>query len=275
MAYIASNARLGLVDLSTVTNTIGTPFTAGSQLPSVTLEAQLGETCTGWDPNLGGGEFVYLKVAAAPIVAAQTISSLAISGTTVTITTGSGHSLVPGYSITISGAVPSTYNGTWQLITASASTGTFVIPTNTPTINATTAGSYVVGIGAGQTCELAYSLAAGYVTITATPWTGTTITGKPLAIALNNMQPGYYGWFQWEGIAVAVTNGTVTVGGPLSWQANGTLSTAAIVAGKSLVNGSAASLNTPIVGQGSTAVTYGAFQALVFIDRPCAQSAIT
>lgn len=274
MAYIGSTPRLGEVDLSTVVQP-GNPGTPGvGTLPAAVLQSQLGEIISGYDDNLGGGEFMYVK-AATTIVAAQTLSSLAISGTTVTITTGSGHSLVPGYAITITGAVPATYNGTWQLITASASTGTFVIPTNTPTINATTAGSYVVAIGAGQTCELAYSLAAGYMTITATPWTGTTITGKPLGIAVANIPATYYGYLQVQGTAVAVTNGTVTVGGPLSWQANGTLSTAAIVAGKSLNNGSAASLISPVVGQGSSAVTYGAFQALVFIDRPFAQGAIT
>ena len=282
MAFIASNARLGLVDLSTVTNTIGTPFSAGSQLPSVTLEPQLGETCTGWDPNLGGGEFSYFKVAAT-VVASQTISSITISGNTATVTTASAHGLVLGAnSVTITGAVPTGYNGTFQLQTVgSTTTFTYTIPNPpstggpaVPTVSATTVGTYVAGIGAGAVCELAYALSGGYLTITATPWTGTTIQGKPLYVALNNMAPGYYGWFQYEGAAITVVNGTITVNGPVYWQSNGTVSNTA-VASKQMVSATAATLVSSVIGQGNAAVTLPAYQAVVFMNSPSSQDAIT
>lgn len=293
MAFIASNARLGLVDLSTVTNLIGTPFTAGNVLPSVTLEPQLGETCTGWDANLGGGEFAYFKCAGT-VVASQTISSITISAqtttgnittATATVTTASAHGLTLGAnSVTITGAVPNGYNGTYQVVTVpTTTTFTYTISYNNsqnlstniiPTISATTVGTYVAGIGAGAVCELAYSLANGYLTITATPWTGTTIQGKPLYVALNNMAPNYYGWFQYEGAAIAVVNGTITVNGPLYWQANGTVSNTA-VASKQFVSATAASLVSSVIGQGSTAVTLPAYQAVVFVNSPTSQDAIT
>lgn len=273
MAFIASNARLGLVDLSIVSNTLGTPGI--SQLPSVTLEPQLGETCTGWDPNLGGGEFAYFKCAAT-VVAAQTISSITISGTTATVTTGSAHGLILGAnSVNLAGVVPTGYNGLYQLVTVpTTTTFTITIPTGTPTVSATTVGTYVAGIGAGAVCELAYSLSAGYLTITATPWTGTTVQGKPLYVSLNNMLPGYFGWFQYEGAAITVVNGTITVGNPVFWQANGTLSNTA-VASKQMVAATAASLVSSTIGQGSAAFALPAYQALVFMNSPSSQDAIT
>lgn len=276
MAYVASNPRLGIVDLSSVVVPPNPGVPGISALPAVTLEPQLGEVVTGWDPNLGGGEFAYFKVAAT-VVAAQTISSITISGTTATVTTGSAHGLTLGSnSVTITGAAPSGYNVTNATVVTvpSSTTFTYSIPTNTPTISATSVGAYTVGLGAGAVCELAYSLAAGYLTITATPWTGTTVQGKPLSVALNNMGAGTYGWFQIEGATITVVNGTITVGNPVYWQSNGTLSNTG-VASKQMVNATAASLVSSVIGQGNAAVTLPAYQALVFVDRPFAQGAIT
>src|ERR1700761_2930604 len=166
MAYVASNARLGLVDI----NTVSTTGPGISALPAVTLEPQLGETCTAWDPNLGGGEFAYFK-STSTVVASQTVSSVTISGTTATVTTGSAHGLVPGQVVTITGAVPTGYNGVGiQLLTASGTTFTYTIPSGNavPTVSATTQPTYTVyAIAAGQVCELAYSLSGGYLNITA------------------------------------------------------------------------------------------------------------
>jgi len=190
MTFKCSNPRLGVVDVSTVTSIA--PGLAN--LPSVVLEPQLGEVVTGWDANLGGAEFMYLKAAGA--------------------------------------------------------------------------------ITAGNVCELAFSLASGFLTITATPWTGTAISGKPLAVAQSTMTTGQYGWFQVEGAAITTVNGTVTPGNPVYWQANGTVSNTG-VASKQMVNAVAASAASVTIGQGSTAVVLTASQALIFLERPFAQGAIT
>jgi hypothetical protein len=105
------------------------------------------------DPILGGGFFTYAQVA--PITAqtissvslqasftAQTISSITISGSTATLTTGSAHGLSPGAIITIAGATPAFYNGTWVLATASGTTMTFPISSGYTAASATVVGTY-------------------------------------------------------------------------------------------------------------------------------------
>lgn len=271
MTYTASTPRLGIVNITDVAlaASLGQPGIA--PLPSVVTEPQFGEIVDGWDPALGGGEFMYAR-AAATIVAAQTISSITVSGTTATLTTGAGHGLVPGQAIQISGAVPAAYNGVATVLTTPS--GTTLTFATTAAANATTVGTYVAGIGAGMVCELSYALTAGTLVISATPWLGTANSGKPLGIAVSNLFPLQAGWLQVEGAAVAVVNGTITVGNPVYWQANGTLSNAA-VAGKQAVAATAASLISSVIGQGATAVTLPAFMAVVFLNRPSAQDAIT
>lgn len=68
MAYSASTARLGIVDLNAVVTTLGSPGIGN--LPSVTTEPQLGEIVTGWDTSLGGGEFIFLAVPTTTVIAA-------------------------------------------------------------------------------------------------------------------------------------------------------------------------------------------------------------
>lgn len=275
MAFIASTTRIGIVNLTDVAlaSSLGQP--GNSQLPSVTTEPQFAEVVTGYDVNLGGGEFMYAR-AAATIVAAQTISSITISGTTATLTTGASHGLVVGQVIQISGAIPTGYNGVFQVLTVgSATTITFAISVNTPTVSATTVGTYVVGIGVGMVCELGYVLSAtGVLAITATPWTGTVNTGKPIGVALVNLFPGQSGWLQIEGAAITLTNGTVTANAPTYWQSNGTVSST-LVASKQLVAATAATAGGVTIGSGSAAVVLPAFMAVVFLQRPSAQDQLT
>lgn len=275
MAFIASTTRIGIVNLTDVAlaNSLGQP--GNSLLPSVTTEPQFAEVVTGYDDNLGGGEFMYAR-AAATIVAAQTISSITISGTTATLTTGSAHGLVVGQVIQISGAVPLGYNGVVQILTVGTTTTmTFTIATNTPTVSATTVGTYVAGIGAGMVCELGYVLAAtGVLSVTTTPWTGTANSGKPIGVAVTNLFPGQSGWLQIEGATITVTNGTVTANAPLYWQSNGTVSST-LVASKQLVSATAATAGGVTIGSGSAAVVLPAFMAVVFLQRPSAQDQLT
>lgn len=74
---------------------------------------------------------------------AVTISSITYSGTTATVTTASAHNLATGYSITVSGATPTTYNGTYTITVTGTTTFTYTMSA-TPTGNASPVGSYVV-----------------------------------------------------------------------------------------------------------------------------------
>jgi hypothetical protein len=271
MTYVCTTPRAGVVDISSVAAaaSLGQPGT--SVLPSVVMEPQFGEIATGWDPSLGGGEFLYARCATT-VVASQTISSITVAAGVATLTTGSAHGLVPGQAIQIIGAAPSGYVGVFTVLTT-PSTTTLTFAT-TSTVSATTVGTYVVGIGQGMVCELAYTLTAGVLVITATPWAGTAVSGKPLAISVNNIFSAQASWFQVQGAAITVVNGTITVGNPLYWQAAGTVSNA-IVVSKQVLGAAAASLISAVINSGQNAVTLQAFQALVFIDRIMAQGAIT
>lgn len=274
MSYIASTPRIGIVNLTDVALAASLGQPGNSQLPSVTTEPQFGEIATGYDTNLGGGEFMYARVATT-VVAAQTISSITISGTTATLTTGSSHGLVVGNVINITGAAPSGYNGLMTVLTVpSGTTLTFTIATNTPTVSATTVGAYVAGIGVGMICELAYTLTSGVLIITATPWAGTVQTGKPLAVAMANILPQQAGWFQVQGAAITVVTGTVTLNAAVYFGAVGTLQTT-LVASKQVIGATAASVISSVIGAGNGAVTLPSYQALVFLNRPSVQTQIT
>lgn len=69
MAYQFADVVLGAPGLSDLTQ-IAPGVT---NLPSVVLEAQLGEIRKAWDPSLGYGEFIYLKIPTATVVAAGNI----------------------------------------------------------------------------------------------------------------------------------------------------------------------------------------------------------
>jgi hypothetical protein len=77
---------------------------------------------------------------------AQTISTLTYSTTTATMTTASPHGLVTGNRITVTGATPSAYNGTFVITKTGATTLTYTMTSN-PGANASPVGSYTtVGI---------------------------------------------------------------------------------------------------------------------------------
>lgn len=88
---------------------------------------------------------------------------------------------------------------------------------------------------------------------------------QPLAVAMGANLAGNYGWYQISGAAVCATNGTLAAGpGPVYLAGSGQLSSTG-VAGKQMVN----AVNVTATG------TPAANQAVVNIDRPFAQGAIT
>lgn len=62
--WVATKPVAGMVNLMDVTADPGLGTPGNAALPSVTLAPQFGEIVTGWEPNLGSGEFIYLKGAA-------------------------------------------------------------------------------------------------------------------------------------------------------------------------------------------------------------------
>ena len=77
---------------------------------------------------------------------ASTISTITYVGTTATLTTATAHNLVTGNRITVTGASPADYNGTFVITRTGANTLTYTMAT-TPATNATVVGSYTtIGI---------------------------------------------------------------------------------------------------------------------------------
>lgn len=103
--------------------------------------------CNGADPTLIYDGSAWFKVATTST--AQTISSITRGGTgnlTATLTTASAHGLVTGNRVTISGAIPSGFNGTYVITVTNSTTFTYTMAAD-PGGDATTVGSYtVIGI---------------------------------------------------------------------------------------------------------------------------------
>jgi len=75
---------------------------------------------------------------------AQTISNLTSSGTTCTLTTSAAHGLVTGNQVTITGASPAAYNGTFRITVTAGTIFTYTALTAPATSPASPLGSYTV-----------------------------------------------------------------------------------------------------------------------------------
>ena len=88
------------------------------------------------------------------IVTGQNITSITFITTTATLTTNSPHGLSTNDYVTIAGASPAQYNGTYSITVTGASTFTYVMA-STPATNATSVGTYYanlwLAIGGGAT----------------------------------------------------------------------------------------------------------------------------
>jgi len=84
----------------------------------------------------------------------QTISTITNSTTTATLTTATNHNLTTGTYVTVSGATPTAYNGTFSITVTGNTTFTYTMLTD-PAGSASVVGSYIVGtwgqIGGGAT----------------------------------------------------------------------------------------------------------------------------
>lgn len=100
--------------------------------------------CNGSDPtHIYNGSYWFTLATTAT---GQTVSSMTHVGTTATVTTSTAHGLVTGNQITMTGATPSDYNGTYKITVTGSTTFTYVMAT-TPAGSASPVGTYVpVGI---------------------------------------------------------------------------------------------------------------------------------
>jgi len=80
----------------------------------------------------------------ANISTAQTISNLTSSGTTCTLVTSVAHGLVTGNQVTVTGASPSQYNGTFRITVTNGTTFTYTALSAPATSPASPLGSYTV-----------------------------------------------------------------------------------------------------------------------------------
>jgi hypothetical protein len=84
----------------------------------------------------------------------QTISTITNVTTTATLTTAANHNLTSGTFVTVSGATPAAYNGTFSITVTGDTTFTYTMLTD-PAGSASPVGSYLVGvwgqIGGGAT----------------------------------------------------------------------------------------------------------------------------
>ena len=130
------------------------------------------------------------------IVTGQGITSITFVTTTATLTTNSPHGLSTNDYVTIAGASPAQYNGTYSITVTGASTFTYVMA-STPATNATSVGTYYanlwLAIGGGatgsggnqvfvendQTVTSSYTITSGKNAMSAGPITvntGVTVT---------------------------------------------------------------------------------------------------
>lgn len=288
MSWTMQDTLLGSVDLSLIDTAGPGPYAligsnAGKMgrynLPSQFVDAT--------DPVLGGGIFTFAQVAA---ITAQTISSITLSSNTATLTTASAHGLAVGGTVTISGAAPLGYNNQFVIATVpSTTTLTFDVRSivnqssqalianpNQPAGNATTVGTYVGGLGAGQIVQFTHALDAttGNLNLQAQVWAGTANSGLSLGAVINYPAAGQWAWFQIGGAMVVNTNGAPAIGNQTYWDSAGVVKPSA-VASKQMQGTQYASAAGATIGSGTSARTLGAGQALIWGTFPLAQGAIT
>lgn len=97
----------------------------------------------GVDPALVYNGTEWLKVADSTSVVS--ISTITFVGPVATMTTSGNHGLETGNQITVTGASPSAYNGTFRVTVTGLTTLTYTMA-STPATNATTVGSYSVAL---------------------------------------------------------------------------------------------------------------------------------
>lgn len=275
MAFVATDALLGVVDLSIVDPTGPGPFNLAGGGTTTGRQSFYLQKVRGTDINLGGGEFVYAKNSTAN-VAGQTISSITTAANTsiATVTTGSAHGLQVGAVVVLTGQVPNGYVGTWT-VTSVPTTTTFTFNHGNVNLGATTTqGTYTYGaLFPGVLVSFSSALTNGVAVVSAGAAASTGNTGTTLGVAISGLLNGQWGWFQVEGVAIVNTAGAPAIGNPVGLGTAGAI-TPTLAAGKQIINATYASAVSAVIGSGSAAQTLSATQALVTLNNPAVQTQI-
>lgn len=119
-------------------------------------------------------------------VAAQPITSITVSGSLATATTGAvAHGLLTGAIVTVSGAVPSAYNGVYAITVLTTTTFTFTTAT-APGGPATTVGSYTAQSVTYATVEEANDIKLAGVNVSSIDVTHLLSTSKEFIAGLKD-----------------------------------------------------------------------------------------
>jgi hypothetical protein len=129
--YVVHRGTFWRLNNAGVKTSLGTLQTTAGRVSMTSNGVQIGITD-------GTGDYVYIIGQTA-----QTITSITNSGTTATLATSSPHLRYTGETVTVSGATPSAYNGTFVITVTGANTYTYTMLSN-PGGNATVVGSYSV-----------------------------------------------------------------------------------------------------------------------------------
>jgi len=275
MAYIASGALAGLVDLTTVDNTGPGPFNLAGGGTTLGRQSYYFQTVPAVDNNLGGGEFIYAKNSTANVAGAAISSITTAANTSIaTVTTGSAHGLQAGAQVILTGQTPSNYVGTWKILTV-PSTTTFTFDHGSVNAGATTVqGTFTYGaLFPGVLVSFSSALSGGVNVVSAGIAASTAGTSTSLGVAQTGLLVNQWGWFQTKGIAIVNTAGAPAIGNPVGLGTAGAV-TPTLAAGKQIINATYASAVSAVIGSGSAAQTLTATQALVMINNPCVQTQI-
>ena len=118
-------------------------------------------------------------------VAPQTLSSITASGLLATATTALAHGLLTGAIVTVSGAVPSAYNGVYTITVLTATTFTFTTA-SAPGGPATTVGSYTALSVTYSTVEEANDIKLAGVSVSSIDVTHLLSTSKEFIAGLKD-----------------------------------------------------------------------------------------
>lgn len=129
-------------------------------------------------------------------------------------------------------------------------------------------------ISAGEVCQFTQTLTSGQLYNQAEAWAGTANSGDVLGVALVALNANQWGWFQIAGNAIVNVSASPTVGAPAYWEASGVISSTA-VASKQILGAHFATASGVTLGSGNAAYTLSSTQAILTMNKPTAQGAIT
>jgi len=128
-AFISTSTSYGLAQHGNENGL--TPYAVTKAQGSIIATGVIGETISSGEEFVSSSGDIFVSTATATISTASiTISSIAQSGGVATVT-ATNHQMATGFSVTISGATQTDYNGTFEIEATSVNTFTYSVPSET------------------------------------------------------------------------------------------------------------------------------------------------